>query len=132
MTHPRHRLDPVVHFPIRLAIMACLVDVDEAEFGFVAQTVEINAPTCSKQVTVLEAAGYLTVRKGQVGRRPRTWLGLTPAGRRALRDHLAALQAIAGVATRDPAESLDPVLPGHPVGKKRAAQVRAPSRSRSR
>ena len=31
--------------------MACLVDVDEAEFGFVAQTVEINAPTCSKPVS---------------------------------------------------------------------------------
>jgi DNA-binding MarR family transcriptional regulator len=94
MTHLRHRLDPVVHFPIRLAIMACLLEVDEAEFSFVAQTVEINAATCSKQITVLEDAGYLTVRKGQVGRRPRTWLGLTPTGRQALRDHIATLQAI--------------------------------------
>jgi DNA-binding MarR family transcriptional regulator len=94
MTHPRHQLDPVVHFPIRLAIMACLMEVDEAEFSFVAQAVEINAATCSKQITVLEDTGYLSVRKGQVGRRPRTWLGLTPAGRQALRDHVATLQAI--------------------------------------
>jgi DNA-binding MarR family transcriptional regulator len=94
MTHLRHQLDPVVHFPIRLAIMACLIEVDEAEFSFVAETVEINPATCSKQITVLENAGYLTVRKGQVGRRPRTWLGLTPAGRQALHDHIATLQAI--------------------------------------
>jgi DNA-binding MarR family transcriptional regulator len=93
--HPRHRLDPLIHFPIRLSMMACLAEVIEAEFGFVMETVEINAATCSKQVTALEAAGYVAVRKGYVGRRPRTWLSLTPAGRAALADHLAALRAIA-------------------------------------
>ncbi|HEU5108185.1 MAG TPA: transcriptional regulator [Micromonosporaceae bacterium] len=96
MTHPRHQLDPVIHFPVRLSIMACLAEVREAEFGFVMDTVEISAATCSKQVTALEAAGYVAVRKGYVGRRPRTWLALTPAGRDALAGYLAALRAIAG------------------------------------
>jgi len=36
-------------------------------------------------------AGYLEVRKGAVGRRPRTWFRLTAQGRRALEDHLAWL-----------------------------------------
>jgi DNA-binding MarR family transcriptional regulator len=94
--HPRHRLDPVVHFPIRLSIMACLAEVAEAEFGFVKDTVEISAATLSKQVTVLEESGYLAVRKGYVGRRPRTWLSLTDAGRRALAGYLDALREIAG------------------------------------
>jgi DNA-binding PadR family transcriptional regulator len=40
---------------------------------------------------VLEDAGYLEVRKGAVGRRPRTWFRLTAPGRRALEDHLAWL-----------------------------------------
>jgi DNA-binding MarR family transcriptional regulator len=96
--HPRHRLDPVIHFPIRLSIMACLAEVNEAEFGFVRDTVQISAATLSKQVTLLEEAGYLAVRKGYVGRRPRTWLSLTTAGRDALAAHLAALRAIAGPA----------------------------------
>jgi hypothetical protein len=42
MTHLRHQLDPVVHFPIRLAIMACLMEVDEAKFSVLARTVEID------------------------------------------------------------------------------------------
>jgi Winged helix DNA-binding domain len=35
------------------------------------------------------------VRKGYVGKRPRTWLSLTAAGRTAFDRHLAALRAIA-------------------------------------
>lgn len=94
--HPRHRLDPVIHFPIRLSIMACLAAVAEAEFGFVRDTVELTAATLSKQVTILEEAGYLAVRKGYVGRRPRTWLSLTPLGRTAFADYLDTLRTIAG------------------------------------
>jgi DNA-binding MarR family transcriptional regulator len=93
--HPRHRLDPIVHFPIRLSIMAALAEVAEAEFGAIAGMVEINAVTLSKQMTVLEGAGYVTIRKGYVGRRPRTWLSLTSKGRNALATHLGALREIA-------------------------------------
>ncbi|WP_079148526.1 transcriptional regulator [Streptomyces agglomeratus] len=50
----------------------------------------------SKQVSRLEEAGWVTVKKGQVGRRPRTWLRLTEDGAAAYRRHLAALAAIAG------------------------------------
>ena len=92
--HPRHRLDPVIHAPVRLSIVACLAATQQAEFSFVQQTVEVTAPTLSKQVTLLEEAGYVAVRKGSVGRRPRTWLSLTDAGRAALAAHLAALTAI--------------------------------------
>jgi DNA-binding PadR family transcriptional regulator len=45
----------------------------------------------SKQSVVLENAGYVEVRKGAVGRRPRTWFRLTAEGRQALEDHLAWL-----------------------------------------
>ena len=53
-------------------------------------------PALSKQVATLEDAGYVMVRKGYVGKRPRTWLSLSQAGRQALQDHLAALRGIAG------------------------------------
>ena len=93
--HPRHRLDPVIHFPLRLSIVACLAPLTEAEFGFVRDAVELTAPTLSKQVTVLEDAGYIKVRKGYVGKRPRTWLALTPVGREAFTGYLDVIQAIA-------------------------------------
>ena len=93
--HPRHRLDPLIHAPIRLSIMAYLSEVDRAEFALVRDAVELTAASLSKQVSLLEEAGYVTVEKGYVGKRPRTWLSLTPAGRAAMARHLAALRAIA-------------------------------------
>jgi DNA-binding MarR family transcriptional regulator len=94
--HPRHRLQPVLHSPVRLSIIACLVAAEKAEFGFVRDTVELSDSALSKQVSVLERAGYVKAKKGYVGKFPRTWLSLTPAGRRRFDAHLAALTAIAG------------------------------------
>jgi DNA-binding MarR family transcriptional regulator len=95
-SHPRHRLDAVIHAPVRFSIMATLAAADSAEFSFVRDTVEMSDSVLSKQVAALEQAGYVAVRKGYVGKRPRTWLSITPAGRRAFEEHVSALVAIAG------------------------------------
>jgi DNA-binding PadR family transcriptional regulator len=58
----------------------------------------------SKQSRVLEDAGYVEVRKGAVGRRPRTWFRLTAEGRQALEGHLAwlaQLEEAVSASTRD-------------------------------
>lgn len=94
--HARHRLDELIHAPVRFSIVAALAGVDEAEFAHVRDAIEISDSVLSKQATQLEGAGYLKVRKGYVGKRPRTWLSLTSAGRAAYKRHLAALRAIAG------------------------------------
>jgi DNA-binding MarR family transcriptional regulator len=94
--HPRHALDDTIHAPVRFSIVATLAGLDRAEFAFVRDTVEISDSVLSKQVSVLEQAGYVLVKKGYVGKRPRTWLALSPAGREAYRSHLAALTEIAG------------------------------------
>jgi DNA-binding MarR family transcriptional regulator len=93
--HARHRLDEVIHAPVRFSIVASLAAADEAEFSAVRDTVEVSDSVLSRQVSTLEAAGYVKVRKGYVGKRPRTWLSLTAAGRAAFDRHLAALRAIA-------------------------------------
>jgi DNA-binding MarR family transcriptional regulator len=94
-THPRHQLDDLVHQPVRFSVLAALGTAEEAEFGFVRDLVEVSDSVLSKHVATLEEAGYLGVRKGYVGKRPRTWLKLLPAGREAFDAHLAALRAIA-------------------------------------
>lgn len=94
--HPRHRLNETIHAPVRFSIMATLAAADQAEFSFVRDTVQVSDSVLSKQVAVLDAAGYVKVRKGYVGKRPRTWLSLTASGRRVFADHLAALREIAG------------------------------------
>lgn len=75
--------------------MAALIAADKAEFRFIRDTVEITDSALSQHVTTLEQAGYLKVTKGQAGRRPRTWLSATRAGRSAFRDHLAVLNQLA-------------------------------------
>lgn len=50
----------------------------------------------SKQVSTVESAGYVKVKKGYVGKRPRTWLSLTAGGCEAFEHHLVALREIAG------------------------------------
>jgi hypothetical protein len=48
----------------------------------------------SRQLSLLEQTGSVHIRKGNVGRRPHTWLSLTPAARAAFTAHVAALQEI--------------------------------------
>lgn len=93
-SHPRHRLDEVIHSPLRLSIASALSAVDKAEFRAVRDAVEISDSLLSKQVALLEQAGYIKVSKDRVGRRPRTWLALNDTGREALAAHLAALSDI--------------------------------------
>lgn len=103
--HARHRLDEVIHAPVGFSIVASLAGADEAEFSAVRDTVEVSDSVLSRQVSTLEAAGYVKVRKGYVGKRPRTWLSLTPLGREKFTHQLATLRAIADRAL-SPAESV--------------------------
>ncbi|MFI6597063.1 winged helix-turn-helix domain-containing protein [Nonomuraea sp. NPDC050536] len=104
MNHPRKALDEIIHSPVRFSIVAALAAVDEADFRSVGDTVEITDSALSKQISTLERAGYVKVRKTFVGKRPRSYLSLTAAGRRAFDRHLQALRAIAEGATVPPAE----------------------------
>lgn len=99
--HPRHGLDEVIHAPVRFSIMAALAVADNAEFSFVRDTVEVSDSVLSRQVSILEAAGYVKVTKGYVGKRPRTWLSLTRLGHAAFTAHVGALQAITAAAVPD-------------------------------
>ena len=96
MSHPRARLDELVHQPLRFSMMAALTRADELEFRFLRETLGVSDSVLSRQASTLEQAGYLRVRKGHVGKWPRTWLSLTPEGRRAFDDHLRTLREIAG------------------------------------
>ncbi|MFJ3635441.1 winged helix-turn-helix domain-containing protein [Streptomyces sp. NPDC090112] len=94
--HPRHGLESLLGSAVRLSVVAALVAVEKAEFAYVRDLVEVTDSALSKQVSRLEEAGWVAVEKGQVGRRPRTWLRLSADGRAAYRRHVAALTAIAG------------------------------------
>lgn len=101
------KLDEVIHAPNRLAIVALLASMEWAEFSFLRDEVGVSDSVLSKQLSTLEAAGYVKVRKGHVGKRPRTWLQLTRAGRSAFDAHVQALKDIVAMADR-PAAAIAP------------------------
>ncbi|MEU7042832.1 transcriptional regulator [Streptomyces varsoviensis] len=93
------RLDAVIQHPTKLAVVSFLSACAEAEFKTVWQRLGLTDSALSKTVSALESAGYVAVRKGFVGKRARTWVALTPHGRKRLVEHLEALRTIAGRAS---------------------------------
>jgi DNA-binding MarR family transcriptional regulator len=84
--------DPLIHPINRLSICGLLAaGADWVEFAALRDATGISDSVLSKQSRVLEDAGYVEVRKGAVGRRPRTWFRLTAQGRQAVEGHLAWL-----------------------------------------
>ena len=90
-------LDPLIHAPARLQLVTTLSAVSEAEFSTLREALEVSDSVLSKHISALVAAGYLRSRKGTHEGRRTTWVGLTDVGRRALRDHVAALRELIGV-----------------------------------
>jgi DNA-binding MarR family transcriptional regulator len=88
------RFDDLIHAPTRLAIVSLLAASEAADFKFIRDSIALSDSALSKQLTTLEEAGYVQIRKSFVGKRPRTSARLTTAGRAAFEQHVAALQAI--------------------------------------
>lgn len=91
-------LDPVIHAPTRLQLVAILAGVTEAEFGRLRELTGVSDSVLSKHLAALAEAGYVRPRKAALDGRQRTWLALTRAGRAAFTAHVAALNAIVALA----------------------------------
>ena len=93
-------LDPVIHAPARLQIVAFLAGVSEAEFSVLREAAEVSDSVLSKHLAHLQEAGYVAARKIASGGRQRTWLSLTRSGRKAFAAYVKALEGLARVARR--------------------------------
>ena len=89
-------LDPVIHAPLRLQVCAMLAAAETVDFATVREMLDVSESVLSKHVKVLEEAGYVSVRKAASDGRQRTWLALSPAGRKAFAAHAAALRSLVG------------------------------------
>lgn len=98
-------LDDAFSSPVRLKLSGYLAGCAEADFQAVMAYCEMTAPSLSKSITVLEAKGYVTIRKVASGRYTKTRLSITDAGRAALGAHVASLQRIADAASAASANS---------------------------
>jgi DNA-binding MarR family transcriptional regulator len=94
MTHPANGLDDVVHQRVRLGILTIAHEARRVEFGFLRATLDLTAGNLSQHLTVLEKAGLVEIEKGYEGKRGRTWICLTAAGKKALYDEISQLKQL--------------------------------------
>lgn len=77
-------LDRLVHEPARLAVLTLLATGGETDFVLLQERAGLTAGNLATHLARLERAGFVRVTKGFEGRRPRTLLALTEAGRTAI------------------------------------------------
>jgi DNA-binding MarR family transcriptional regulator len=85
-------IDRLVHEPARLMILMVLYTVEEADFTFLINATELTDGNLSSHLSKLEAAGYVEIEKGYAGKKPRTRLRLTTAGRQAVENYRSTMQ----------------------------------------
>jgi DNA-binding MarR family transcriptional regulator len=94
------KIDDLIHSRLRLGVMAYLSNAETASFGELKIALKASAGNLSVQITKLEQAGYIQVKKRIVGRKPLTTLRLKPKGRKAYHTYLQALSDIVGEFSR--------------------------------
>ncbi|MGH6868177.1 MAG: winged helix-turn-helix domain-containing protein [Methylocella sp.] len=91
-------LNPVIHGRLRLALLSLLSGVEGAEFTWLRASTASTDGNLGAQLLKLEEAGYVTVEKKFVLRKPRTLYRLTETGRQALTEYVRALKQLLGSA----------------------------------
>lgn len=90
-------LNETIHQPVRLRIMAALVALEagvEVDFTYLRGLLQVTDGNLGAHLRKLEEAGYITVNKTFVERKPRTFVSITATGREVFREHVAALESI--------------------------------------
>ena len=91
------QLDELIHQPLRLKIMAALYaerDGEPLEFSRLKAIAQATDGNLGSHLTTLEKAGYVEIAKDFIGKKPRTRVAVTPAGRRAFRRHVDYLREV--------------------------------------
>jgi DNA-binding MarR family transcriptional regulator len=91
---PIEQLDPAIHAPARLMILAFLGAIDSADFTFLLTQTGLTRGNLSTHISRLEEAGYVEVKKEFVDRIPRTLYRLTRSGRKAIQQYRDNMQQV--------------------------------------
>lgn len=88
------QLDPVLEHRVRLAVCVLLSRSDAITFARFKQVLDQTDGNLGAQLRKLEEAGYVSLKRAFVERKPTTWYSLTARGRGALKRHLGALRTL--------------------------------------
>jgi DNA-binding MarR family transcriptional regulator len=91
------QFDEVIHQPLRLRIMSALSALPAKqgmEFSRLKKLTGATDGNLGAHIETLSKAGYVSVEKAFVARRPQTTVTVTPAGRNAFDEHVLSLRQI--------------------------------------
>lgn len=88
------QIDDVIHGRLRLGVMAYLSTAGSAEFTGLKTRLQATDGNLSVQLRKLEEAGYVTIDKAFVGKKPQTTVTLTGEGRKAYIAYLDAMKKL--------------------------------------
>jgi DNA-binding MarR family transcriptional regulator len=92
--NPALDVDDVVHQRVRLAILVVAHEASRVEFTYLRDALDLTAGNLSRHLATLADAGLVALTKDERGARPRTWVRITPKGRKALAREMALLDAL--------------------------------------
>jgi DNA-binding transcriptional ArsR family regulator len=87
-------IDELLSSRVRLAMVAFLAGAGEADFAAIRDATKTTDGNAGVHLRKLEDAGYVTVTKQFVARRPQSRYRLTDQGRAALLTYVAHLEAL--------------------------------------
>ncbi len=91
------QFDEIIHQPLRLRIMSALSALPAQqgmEFTRLKKLTGATDGNLGAHIETLAKAGYVTVDKAFVAKRPQTTVTATPTGRTAFAEHVLSLQQI--------------------------------------
>ena len=90
--HPADWIDPLIHAPARLQIVMQLFVVEAVDATFLLNRTGLTWGNLSSHLSKLEEAEYVAVEKSFRGKKPRTMIRLTDAGRAAFENYRSKMQ----------------------------------------
>jgi DNA-binding MarR family transcriptional regulator len=87
------KLDTIFHSRIRLAITAALVNVEEIEFTTLKDIIKATDGNMNSHLKKMEDAGYISVKKEFINRKPKTIYSLTKNGRKKFEEYIKVLES---------------------------------------
>ena len=84
-------LDPILHAPLRLAVVSLLISVEEAEFTYIKEKTQATAGNLSVQLDKLKQAGYISIKKSFKNKYPLTTCKITEKGINAFEKYVTNL-----------------------------------------
>ncbi|MDA9144867.1 transcriptional regulator [Flavobacteriaceae bacterium] len=85
-------LDPILHAPLRLAIVSYLMAHSKGSFKELKENTKATSGNISVQLKKLEEAGYLRIEKSFLDNYPLTQVALTKKGIKAFENYVEALK----------------------------------------